>query len=39
MNCISGIGAVKRERYGKDFLAALTAHAAEHGYPANWRPI
>ncbi|MBP6582373.1 MAG: DNA helicase RecQ [Chromatiaceae bacterium] len=38
MSCISGIGAVKRERYGEAFLAALAAHAAEHGYPANWRP-
>lgn len=31
---ITGVGAVKLERYGADFLAAVAAHAAEHGRPA-----
>ncbi|MFZ1539593.1 MAG: HRDC domain-containing protein, partial [Chromatiaceae bacterium] len=38
MSQISGVGAVKQERYGVAFLAALAAHAAEYGYPANRRP-
>ena len=36
---ITGVGAVKLERYGPDFLAALGAHAAEHGYPDSWRTM
>ncbi len=32
---IAGIGAVKLERYGTDFLGALAEHAGEHGRPAN----
>ena len=36
---ITGVGAVKLERYGADFLAALAAHAAEHGYPESWQPM
>ncbi len=39
MSRISGVGAVKLEHYGQVFLAALAAHAAEHGYPAGWRPL
>ena len=31
---ISGIGAMKLERYGRELLAALAGHAAEHGRPA-----
>jgi ATP-dependent DNA helicase RecQ len=30
---ISGVGAVKLERYGKEFLRALGDHEAEHGRP------
>jgi ATP-dependent DNA helicase RecQ len=30
---ISGVGAIKLERYAEDFLAALAAHEAEHGRP------
>ena len=36
---ITGVGAVKLERYGVDFLTALEAHAAEHGYPDSWRSM
>ena len=39
MSQISGVGAVKLERYGQAFLVVLAAHAAEHGYPAGWRPL
>jgi len=36
---ITGVGAVKLERYGADFLAALAVHAAEHAYPPGWQPL
>ncbi|WP_295543297.1 DNA helicase RecQ [uncultured Thiohalocapsa sp.] len=32
---ISGVGAIKLERYGEDFLGVLAEHAAEHGRPAD----
>ncbi len=31
---ITGVGAIKLERYGEDFLGVLAAHAAEYGRPA-----
>jgi ATP-dependent DNA helicase RecQ len=36
---IAGVGAVKLERYGSDFLSVLAAHASEHGRPANIPPL
>ena len=36
---IAGVGAVKLERYGSDFLSALAGHASEHGRPANIPPL
>ncbi len=36
---ISGIGAVKRERYGDDILAVLAAHESEFGRPADVPPL
>jgi ATP-dependent DNA helicase RecQ len=35
---ISGVGAVKLERFGTDFLTLLAEHEAEHGRPANLAP-
>jgi len=31
--CLSGVGAVKLERYAEDFLRVLAEHQAEHGRP------
>ncbi|MGB5736715.1 MAG: helix-turn-helix domain-containing protein, partial [Thiohalocapsa sp.] len=31
--CLTGVGAVKLERYAADFLDVLAAHQAEHGRP------
>jgi ATP-dependent DNA helicase RecQ len=31
--CLNGVGAVKLERYGDDFLRVLAEHEAEHGRP------
>jgi ATP-dependent DNA helicase RecQ len=36
---ISGVGAMKLERYGADFLAALAEHESEHGRPADLPPL
>ncbi len=36
---ISGVGVVKLERYGTDFLSVLAEHAAEHGRPAETPPL
>jgi ATP-dependent DNA helicase RecQ len=36
---ISGVGAVKLERYGDGFLRVLGEHAAEHGRPADCPPL
>jgi ATP-dependent DNA helicase RecQ len=36
---IAGVGAVKLERYGADFLRVLAEHASEHGRPANIPPL
>jgi ATP-dependent DNA helicase RecQ len=36
---ISGIGAVKRERYGDDFLAELREHETEYGRPNDVPPL
>jgi hypothetical protein len=31
--CLTGVGAVKLERYAEDFLGVLAEHEAEHGRP------
>lgn len=36
---ISGVGAVKLERFGPDFLALLSEHEAEHGRPKDLAPL
>jgi ATP-dependent DNA helicase RecQ len=36
---ISGVGAVKRERYGEGFLQVLDRHAEQHGRPENLPPL
>ena len=36
---IVGVGAVKLERYGADFLSALASHASEHGRPPEIPPL
>jgi len=36
---LSGVGAVKLERYGADFLDVLAAHEAEHGRPDTLPPL
>jgi ATP-dependent DNA helicase RecQ len=36
---ISGVGAVKLERFGDDFLAVLAEHEAEHGRPHGLPPL
>jgi ATP-dependent DNA helicase RecQ len=36
---ISGIGVVKRERYGNDFLSVLAEHQAEYGRPDDVPPL
>ncbi|MCG6940445.1 MAG: DNA helicase RecQ [Thiohalocapsa sp.] len=36
---ISGVGAIKLERYAEDFLSVLAEHEAEHGRPAGLPPL
>ena len=36
---ISGVGQVKLQRYGAEFLAALAEHEAEHGRPMGLPPL
>ncbi len=36
---MSGVGAVKLERYGTDFIDALAEHEAEHGRPQHIPPL
>lgn len=36
---ISGVGAVKLERYGEGFLRVLAGHAAEHARPTHGPPL
>ncbi len=36
---ISGVGTVKLERYGADFLRVLAEHEVEHGRPADILPL
>jgi len=36
---ISGVGAVKLQRYGRDFLEVLEDHEAEHGRPEHVPPL
>jgi len=36
---LNGVGAVKLERYGADFLAVLAEHAAQHGRPERLPPL
>ena len=36
---LNGVGAVKLERYGADFLEVLATHAAEHGRPDRVPPL
>lgn len=35
LHCLTGVGAVKLQAFGQNFLDALAAHEAEHGRPEN----
>jgi ATP-dependent DNA helicase RecQ len=39
LRLVSGVGAVKLQRYGADFLEALEKHEAEHGRPRALPPL
>jgi len=39
LTCLTGVGAVKLERYGAEFLDVLAAHEAEHGRPDKLPPL
>ncbi|MGB5832744.1 MAG: DNA helicase RecQ [Thiohalocapsa sp.] len=39
LQCLSGVGAVKLDRYAEDFLAVLAQHEAEHGRPERLPPL